>query len=142
MKIYAGIPDEPNIIAVRSEGETTFIRGKFSWGTKTRETAALSLAILTDLIGDEEARRLAPRFNWRETVGWAPGQPWMIDEIKIRAVLKSILDIEVETAASRRITDVAPRMPPDSAPIMAAAPRDSFGWTQNPTLVPNVKPTE
>lgn len=61
------------------------------------------LAIMTDLLGDEEeAVKVYQRMKHRTVLTWPSNQGWTIGEAQLRKQLDSIADVERETAHIRR----------------------------------------
>lgn len=85
----------------------------FDWGANTPGAAQLALAILCDAMGNaDDALRLHQRFKYRTTANphvMRKGQPWRLTTGQIKAILREIVQVELDTAKTRRQVEAEPR---------------------------------
>lgn len=119
MKTYYGTPPGQISVMAIADGQTTAEAAPrdlpspdgraFSWGTRTHETAASALAILTDLIGAKRALALHRRFMYRALVDrMKPDQPFELTEDEILRVVEAIEEVAEGIPAERSSVDVQP----------------------------------
>lgn len=111
IRVYRGYvtPDGPVVVA-DDGGGPRFLQPDptigFAWGKNGLVPAyggrQLAMAILSDATGDEqEAARLATRFQHRVVVPWTAGEPWQITVRQVLAHVEEMCKIEIETAGER-----------------------------------------
>lgn len=109
MRTYFGIAAVPAVVSVVDDQtgkvdriETGAEGGDFSWGDKSQGAYLLALAILRRELNDEQrATALARRFMWRMVVAWPAGMAFRITSSEIVQVIRSIEEVEHNTAGAR-----------------------------------------
>ena len=142
MKLYEGKPGSPCRVLVRTQGSAKGKPIKFrdgntplslSWGPNDLATAWIAMAILDDLLGDQDrATRLYQRFKHRVAPNWKPGCAWSLTDDEVLGIVKDIESVEVQTAPMRRMVQLEP------TPIVSDRGAD-VQWDNEPKLVSNLK---